>query len=394
MERNSCCIIYSNPKVSYDKSSSYKYVQHSDFFYLTGLRVADLVMVMMKRGDKTEEILFMEEPTDFRRRWESDVLEVDNAKEISGINRICWKKEFPEFLKEAMLSVAYYYAYYFPGNKQEGLGFHNRKATAVKRKYSQLRKMNVVPLIHQLRVIKSDEELNLIRTSIQITEIAYQKMMDNLKDFTNERDIELFLEFEMKRNGASGFAFDPIIASGKNACILHYSNNNQKLDKKELILIDIGATYSNYHTDITRVIPFGSNLSKRQKEVYQAVLKVYHKAEEYISPGKSITDINSYVARAIESELIALGLLSEKEILLQDKKRPAYKQYYMHGASHFLGLEVHDVGSRNLPLQKNMVITLEPGIYIEKEGIGIRLENDLLITDDGCENLTAKIPFY
>ena len=393
MENHSVMVMYSNPSFHYSLSASFKYRQNPDFYYLTGLNFPDIILVLVKNSEgDSEEILFIDEPTDFKRQWESDVLEVDWAEDCSGINNVQMNKDFNSHLS-AFLKLKTLYFYSFEKNGSNGIDFHNRKAASLKRKFTGRKFENILPEIHRLRTIKQSSELFMIRSAIETTANALSLVRANLERFSNERDIELYLEYVMKSNASSGFAFDPIIASGKNACVLHYNHNDGELNSGDLLLMDIGASFGAYHADITRTIPLGGAVSARKTEMMKAVEEVYDKGESFIQAGVSIKEINAFVAAEMEQQMLRLNLLTHSDIKNQKKGNPAYRKYYMHGASHHLGLEVHDVGDRDMPLQPGMVITLEPGIYVKEENIGIRLENDLLITENGMENLSAAIPY-
>ena len=234
----------------------------------------------------------------------------------------------------------------------------------------------------ELRLVKEPEEIELIQKAISITNDAYIKVLKSVKPNIKEFETEAVITHEFLKQGASGHAYEPIIASGKNACILHYIENDETCKSGDLILFDFGAEYANYAADLSRTIPVDGTFTKRQKDVYNAVLKVQKEAIKLYIPGNSINTINSKVEKLIEIELIKLGLFTKEDVKNQDKDNPLFKKYFMHGTAHFLGLDVHDVGSKTEAFKENMVLTCEPGIYIEEEGIGVRIENDIIVAKE------------
>jgi Xaa-Pro aminopeptidase len=246
--------------------------------------------------------------------------------------------------------------------------------------------------MHDLRAIKSQAEIDQLQVANTITEQAFKRVLNFVKPGVKEYEIEAEYLHEFVRNGSKGFAYTPIIASGANACVLHYIENSDVCNDGELLLMDVGAEYGNYNADMTRTIPVGGKYTKRQKDVYNAVLRVQREAMKLLIPGNTLPEYQKEVGRLMESELLGLGLLDKTDVKNQDPRNPAYKKYFMHGTSHHIGLDVHDVGNIYKKLEKNMVFTIEPGIYIQEEGIGIRLENDVVITDDGLHDLMRNIP--
>jgi Xaa-Pro aminopeptidase len=246
--------------------------------------------------------------------------------------------------------------------------------------------------LHALRVIKSQAEINVIKQSIEITKEAFLNVAKDLRPGKKEYEIEAELTYHFLRKGASGHAFHPIVASGKNACFLHYIENNQECKDGDLLLMDFGAEYLNYASDCSRTLPVNGKFTERQKEIYQSVLSVFKYARGLMKPGTTINKFHHKVCEKLEQEHLKLGLYTHEDIKAQDPASPMWFKYYMHGTSHFMGLDVHDVGSKDQEFVPGMVLTCEPGIYIPEEGIGIRLENDILITPDGNEDLMADIP--
>jgi Xaa-Pro aminopeptidase len=261
-----------------------------------------------------------------------------------------------------------------------------------KDKYPAHQYRKAAPIMHDLRAIKSQAEIDQLQVANTITEQAFKRVLNFVKPGVKEYEIEAEYLHEFVRNGSKGFAYTPIIASGANACVLHYIENSDVCNDGELLLMDVGAEYGNYNADMTRTIPVGGKYTKRQKDVYNAVLRVQREAMKLLIPGNTLPEYQKEVGRLMESELLGLGLLDKTDVKNQDPRNPAYKKYFMHGTSHHIGLDVHDVGNIYKKLEKNMVFTIEPGIYIQEEGIGIRLENDVVITDDGLHDLMRNIP--
>jgi Xaa-Pro aminopeptidase len=250
----------------------------------------------------------------------------------------------------------------------------------------------LAPFMSSLRAIKSAHEIELLQKACDITEKGFRRILKFVKPGITEYDIEAELIHEFIRNRSRGFAYQPIIASGANACVLHYIENNAVCNEGEVILLDVGAEYANYNSDMTRTIPVSGRFSKRQADVYHAVLRVMKGAVELLRPGTVIPEYHKEVGKIMESELVGLGLIDKTDIKNQDPKNPAYKKYFMHGTSHHLGLDVHDIGNIYRKIEKNMVFTIEPGIYIREENLGIRLENNIVVQEEGMKDLMKNIP--
>ncbi len=388
---NSCVVLWGNPIFNHNENTHFPFIQNKNFYYLTGIRVPNAVLVLVKRKNSVEECLFIPEPTLFRKQWDSNVMDASQATDISGIKEIYWTENLSKWLKNfELFSLNVLTGIY--KNSEPGIQFHNQKAGWLKRLLKTNYVESVIPIMNKLRMVKEPVELELIQQAIEITGFGYKKLIQQLPNCKSEKQLHWFLIDEFNRNGANGMAFDPIIASGKNATVLHYVENSADLAPNDLLLLDIGAEYLGWNADMTRVIPINGIMTKRQSDVFDAVEKAYKHSLTQLKPGMSITDLNKITAKAIAHQLVVLGLISEKEANENDAKIPAYRRYYMHSASHFLGMEVHDVGGRNEPLTEGMVITLEPGIYINEEKIGIRLENDLLIGKNSVSELSGHIP--
>jgi Xaa-Pro aminopeptidase len=324
--------------------------------------------------------------------WEGKKLQKEDASKLSGIKNIMWEFEFERQLERLIPKFDYLYI----NLEEEGIFLkHSGKnvvfANKLKERYPAIQVKSITPLIHKLRLVKHTEEIDLIQKACSITKTAFEEVLKTIKPGQFEYEIEATLISNFIKKGANGYAYEPIVASGKNACTLHYVYNDKKTEKNDLVLMDFGAEYGNYAADCSRTIPASGKFTKRQKEVYESVLKVFKEVKKLFIPGNTINDINTKTNKLIEKELIKLKLISKEDIKNQTKENPAFKRYFMHGTSHFMGLDVHDVGTKDIKLEKGMVLTCEPGIYIEEESIGIRLENDILV-DDKPIDLMEDIP--
>ena len=395
MPNASLLVLYGNPNFYFNPSTHFPFRQLPDFYYLTGINYPDCALIIYKESsDNSTQILAIPEVTEFKRQWDSDLLEESVANTLSGIDSVAFIHNIKDVLLELQNKIELLFVYKLKQNdRHPGIFFHSRKAAFIGRMFPNIKKSGINDIIHKLRMVKEEEEILRIQNAIEITAEALNYCLSKLDKYSTEKQFELDLYNAFLENGADGHAFDPIIASAGNATILHYISNANKIVKGQLLLADIGARIFQYNADITRVVPFVS-ITSRQKEVFNAVFRVYNSSLNEITLGMTLVDVNKLVASYIQDELLSLGLITQKEICDQKASMPAYRKYYMHSASHFLGLEVHDVGARDLPLQENMVITLEPGIYIKEENIGIRLENDLLITNKGAKELSSEIPMH
>lgn len=380
----SLAVLFSNPIQNYNADSSYPFVQNSDFFYFTGIEQSQCILILFPDSieKSNREILFIKKTDTKTRIWEGELLSEDQAKSISGIENISFIEEFD-----------FYFNLLRAGVKQKVyLGCRDLKGDTINNNYREL--MENYPFLdfdllsklsNPLRVVKEDEELKYIKEAIQITKIGLNELRNTDIQNLYEYQVESILTAAYLRNKSRRHAFLPIVAGGKNATILHYINNDNKLNPGDLVLIDTGAEYGNYNADITRVYPVSGKFGSRQKDVYLSVLSCLEMSMNEVKPGISLKELNDKIALYVKRELKYLGLINTT--LNND-----FKQYYMHSGSHFLGLDVHDVGGRDTVLKPGMVITIEPGIYIRDEGIGIRLENDVLVTERGFNNLSAEIP--
>lgn len=389
-------ILFSNDIMPTNADGTMRFKQQSDLFYLTGIdQEESIVLLAPDHPDETlREILFLRETNEEIAIWEGHKYTKEEATAASGIQRIEWSNQFLKILQHVIFEAEYIYL-----NTNE----HLRASTEVetrdarfikwcKNKYPLHKYERLAPLMHRLRALKSETEINLIRTAAEITEKAFRRILSFVKPGVYEYEIEAEIIHEFLRNKATGFSFEPIIASGFNACVLHYISNKEVCKEGDVLLMDFGADYANYSADMTRSIPVSGKFSKRQKDVYNAVLRVQREAMKMLTPGNAIPEYHREVGKVMESELLGLGLISQTDIKNQNPAYPAYKRYFMHGTSHHLGLDVHDYGHIYRAFEEGMVFTVEPGIYIREESLGIRLENDVVIRKDGVEDLMENIP--
>ncbi|MGC8824684.1 MAG: aminopeptidase P family protein [Bacteroidales bacterium] len=393
----SALILCAQDRMPKNGDQYFSYRQDSNFYYLTGLTVPGCVVIICPDHPdyRLREVVFIEKTSEHDRTWIGEKLSLEEAHDISGIENVRWIEDFEEVLNQVMLHVS---AVFLTLRSERTVWYALNTADfrlyrRLSERYPLHHYQDAQPLLTRLRLIKEKEEIEQIEQAIGITKKAFYEVVNVLEAGIHEYELEAVISAEFIRNGLVHHAFEPIIASGRNACILHYTRNNSVCNDNELVLIDFGAEYNNYCADITRTLPVNGRFTPRQLQVYNAVLELMQQAMQITRKGKSIIQIQQEMEPYISDALIELDLLTDDEIReKEDTEMPAYKKYFMHGISHFLGLDVHDVGSKDEILQAGMVITCEPGIYIPEENIGIRLENDLLITDHGVVNLSESIP--
>ena len=396
LKPNSAAIIVSNDQFPKNGDQFYPFRQSSDLFYLSGIEQEKTIIVIFPDApyEKYKEMAFVIKPNKLLETWEGKKLTREDATKISGIENIYFEEQFESIIAEVMVYAenVYLNRNEYPKFQTDVLNREIRFSNWVIEKFPNHKFERLAPILWSLRIKKENEEIELIKKAVDITEKAFHHILKIVKPGIHEFEIEAEIDFVFKKNRANGHAYDPIVASGKNALSLHYTTNNDVCKNTDLILFDFGADYANYAADLSRTIPVNGRFTKRQKEVYKAVLRTLKESMKLFKPGCTIDIINEQTGILIEKELIDLGLLTLKEIKKQDKSNPAYRKYFMHGTSHFMGLDVHDVGHKFTAFEKGMVMSCEPGIYIPEEGIGIRLENDMLITEDGSINLMKEFP--
>lgn len=396
MKPNSIAVFQSNDEMPRSADSYHTFRQNPDLFYLTGIDQEKTILVLFPDCVREEmrEVLFIRKTNETLITWEGHKYTIEEARETSGIEQIHWGDQFWSIFPGLM---------FLAENCYLNLNEHGRMPYPVldremrfvhelQHKYPLHHYHRSAPIMHELRAIKSPIEVALIRHACNITEKAFRRVLQFVKPGVWEYEIEAEILHEYLINRATGPAYPSIIASGGDSCILHYVDNNKQCKDGDVLLMDFGADYANYAADLTRTIPVNGSFTERQADVYNAVLRIKNEATQMLRPGITLNDYNEEVAKIVESELISLGLLDKKEVANQDKKKPLYKKYFMHGTSHFLGLDVHDVGHRYRPIEAGMVFTCEPGIYIKEENLGIRIENDILVTDDKPIDLMENIP--
>lgn len=396
LKPGSIAVFNSNDIMPSNADGTLAFKQNSDLYYLSGVDQEESILVLFPDASKKEnrEILFVRETNSEIAIWEGAKLTKDDATSVSGISNIQWIQDFERIFKTIVPEAAHIYL-----NTNEHLRQSNKVQTREDRfrtwcmeTYPLHKYERSAPHLHRLRAVKEPEEIQLIKQACDITESAFRRLLGFIKPGVMEYEIEAELWHEFIKNRSQGPAYSMIIGSGFNACVLHYISNNAECKSGEVILMDFGAEYANYASDLTRCVPVNGKFTKRQKDVYNAVLRVMRQASAILLPGIFMDDYHKRVGEFMEKELVDLGLITMKEIKAQDPAWPAYKKYFMHGTSHFLGLDVHDVGLWNEPVKEGMVFTCEPGIYIREENLGIRIENDLQITKTGQLDLMASIP--
>jgi Xaa-Pro aminopeptidase len=397
MAANTLAVFNSNDIYPVSADSTLPFAQHRDILYLSGVDQEESILVLFPNASNPahREVLFLKETSELIAIWEGEKLTKQTAFETSGIQTVYWLQQFPTIFKQLMAEAQGMYL-----NTNEHLRANTEVETRedrfikqVKQDYPAHQVHKAAPIMHKIRSIKHQIELELMQTACNITEAGVRRLLGFIKPGVWEYEIEAELAHEFLRKRSKGFAYTPIVASGKNACVLHYIENNQQCQDGDVILLDVGAEYANYSSDLTRCIPVNGRFTARQKAVYNAVLHVKNEATKLLVPGTMMAEYHKQVGLLMEEQLVNLGLITMDDIKNQDPAWPAYKKYFMHGTSHFLGLDTHDVGLWHEPIAANMVFTVEPGIYIPAEGLGIRLEDDVVVRASGAPfNLMGNIP--
>lgn len=397
MYSNSIAILVSNDVMPNNADDVMGFAQNNDLFYLSGINQDETILVLCPNAYKEENqiILFIKEVNEHTKLWDGDFLTKEEARAISGIKNIKWTHEFEKTLQLFAFEADTLYLGHNEHIKRvtnEMITRQDRMIQWCKEKYPLHQYERAAKITRELRPVKSEEEIALIEKATAISVKGFERLLKAVKPNIKEFELEAELIYEVVKNGASRHAFRPIIASGKNACALHYNTNDAICNENDMILVDFGVCYANYNSDTTRCVPVNGTFSARQREVYASVLHCLKEGSKLLKPGINHSDYEKQMAGLIEQELIKLKLLTPEAIASQNPDYPAYKKYFMHGTAHHLGLDVHDVGLYSRPFEKGMVLTCEPGIYIPEEGIGCRLENDYLITEDGNRNLSEALP--
>ena len=397
ISKGGIAVFNSNDIYPISADSTMPFQQHRDIFYLTGIDQEETILLLFPdaKNTKHREILFVKKTNNHIKVWEGEKLSMKKAANISGIKTVLWtddfKKLFTKLLKEAK-------SIYINTNEHYRANIETQTREDRFIEWSKLnfpnhphKKSNLI--LQNLRSIKHNEEISQIKKAIDISEKGFRRVLSFAKPGVWEYEIEAEFSFIFIKNCSKGFAYSPIIASGYNNNTLHYTQNNSQCQSGDLILMDVGAEYGNYSSDITRTIPVSGRFNSRQRAVYDVVLKILEESMQLLTPGTLIKEYNMEVGKLMTSALIDLGLLDKNDSMLTDLKNPAYKKYFMHGISHHLGLDTHDYGLIEEPIQPNMVLTVEPGIYIPAEGFGIRIEEAVVVQKKGVPlNLTKSIP--
>jgi Xaa-Pro aminopeptidase len=398
LKPKSLVVVNANDIMPTNADGTMAFRQNNDLFYLTGVDQEETRLVLFPDhpDPKFREVLFLRETSELIEIWEGHKLTKTEAEQTTGITQkqVYWTHQFEQIFGQMIFEAE---NVYLNTNEHTRAGIivqtqDARYIDEFRQKYPLHNLQRLAPLMHQLRAIKAPQEIALLQTAIDITEKMFRRLLTFIKPGVWEYEIEAEMLHEYLMNRSRGAAYTPIIASGANACVLHYIDNSAQCQDGDVILLDIGAEYANYNADMTRSVPVNGRFTERQRAVYDAVLRVLNESKQMLRPGNLWDEYHREVGKIMESELISLGLLDAHDVAKQDPDAPLYKKYFMHGTSHFLGLDVHDVGNKYRRMEPGMVFTVEPGIYIPAEKLGIRLENNVVITESGCDDLMANIP--
>ncbi len=396
MKSNTIAIFNSNDQMPRSGDQFFPFRQNAGLYYLCGIDQEETMLVLFpdcpKDGHK--EVLLIKRTNEHIAVWEGHKYTKEEARAASGIEKVLFLDEAEQVLNELILLSEGIYLNINENDRylSEVETRDLRYAKYLRNRYPAHALYRAQPMMKKLQMVKSQFEVDVIQHSVDITGKAFRRVLEFVKPGVWEYEVEAEITHEFLRNRCEGHAYTPIIASGKNACVLHYVENNRQCQNGDVLLMDFGSEYANYAADLTRSIPVNGQFTDRQRAVYNAVLRVLKEARAMLVPGNILEEYHKEVGKVMESELIGLGLISREEVARQDPDKPAYKKYFMHGTSHHLGLDVHDLCLRYEPFRAGMMFTCEPGIYIPEENLGIRLENDILITDDGPIDLFRSIP--
>jgi len=394
----SVAVFTANEPMPRNGDEFYPFRQQSDFFYLTGINEENAYLLIAPDYpiEDLREILFIEPYDEVKATWQGEMLDNAKATELSGVKTVKGSDAFWSFMNDIALSgyadTIFLNSYEYPKYECAVETIQKRFVKQVKERYPMHNYGRTAPILNALRMIKSEDEIAITRQACDITAKAFRRCLETVKPGMNEYEVQAEIEYIFKKNNASGHAYAPIIAAGKNACCLHYCKNQSQLNDGDLILFDIGCELKNYSSDLSRTIPINGKFTERQKDCYNAVLRVMKEITKLYHPGGTINEINETTYKLMEQEMIKLGLFTAEDVKNQNPDKPLYKKYLMHGMSHHIGLDVHDSIDKFKPFAPGMILTCEPGLYIREEGIGIRIENDLLITDGEPINLFEELP--
>lgn len=396
LKPGSLAVLNSNDIMPTNADGTMPFRQNNDLLFLSGIDQEESILLLFPDfyDPKYREILFLKETNEHIAIWEGHKYTKEEAIETSGVSTVMWLTEFEGVFNTLMAEAEFVYL-----NTNE----HIRAASKVEtrdarfmkwcqKEYQMHKYERIAPLMHELRAVKSSREIELLQHACTITEQGFRRVLKFIRPGVMEYEIQAEYMHEFLRNRSKGFAYEPIVASGFSACVLHYIDNNKECKDGDVLLMDVGAEYANYNADMTRSVPVSGRFTERQRKVYDAVLRVKNEAEKILIPGNVIPEYHKEVGKIMESELLGLGLIDNTDVKNQDPNWPAYKKYFMHGTSHHLGLDVHDVGNIYQKIKPGMVFTIEPGIYIKEENLGIRLEDNYVIQENGHLNMMENIP--
>lgn len=395
IEEDSLIILTSSPEYPRCGDTTMPFRQNSELLYLTGIDQEEtyLTIAPWHPNPQYREILFIKNPSPEKIIWFGHRFSKEQARELSGIQTVMFTEQFPDILQDLMCNSKNVYLH-LPENPRmrwEPITREHRFCKQLMEEYPLHNYRRIAPILYRFRCLKSEEELQTMARACDITTKAFMRAVKAIQPEKYEYEIEAELTYEMIRNGATTHSFAPIIAAGPDTCILHYIKNDKKMHDGDLLLMDFGAEYANYAGDATRTVPVNGKFTPRQKEIYNSVLTIYKETIPLFKPGMTIHKINDFVFKRMDEELQKLGLLTAEDIKNQDPAWPAFKKYYMHNTSHFIGLDVHDVGERDWAFQPGMVLSCEPGIYVAEEGIGVRIETDVVVGENPI-NLMPDLP--
>lgn len=387
-------VFNSNDLMPKNADAFYRFKQNSDFFYLTGVDQEESMLILFPDApeERFKEILFLRETNEYIAVWEGEKLSKEQGTETSGIKNVLWNSQFESTLA---LLMNYCESVYLNSNENDRSGSEvptkdKRFALELRQKFPLHEFERSAPIMGKLRSVKSEIEIALIQKACDITDKAFRNVLKSIMPGMMEYEVEAEIISTFLRNRATGHAYDPIIASGANACVLHYVENNRECKNGDLLLLDFGAEYANYAADLSRTIPVNGRFTERQKEVYNACLLVHNEAKKLIRPGITLNEFNNEVQQVMQGALTDIRLIDKNAD--EATKKSLTQKYFPHGTSHFLGLDVHDIGHRYGKIEENMCFTIEPGIYIREEGIGVRIENDIIVRQSGNIDLMKNIP--
>ena len=398
LPHKSVAVFTANESMPRNGDEFYPFRQQSDFFYLTGINEENAFLIIAPDyPDETmREVLFIEPYDEVKATWQGEMLDAEQAKALSGIKTVKGSDAFWMTLNDIVFSgygdTVFLNSYEYPKYECNTETIQQRFVKKIKALYPMHNYGRTAPILNALRMVKSEDEIAITQQACDITAKAFRRCLETVKPGIYEYEVQAEIEYIFKRNNATGHAYAPIIAGGKNACCLHYSKNQSLLDDGDLLLFDIGCELKNYSSDLSRTIPINGKFTPRQADCYNAVLRVMKEITKLYRTGGTINEINETTHRLMEQEMIKLGLFTAEDVKNQDPNKPLERKYLMHGMSHHIGLDVHDSIDKFKPFAPGMILTCEPGIYIREEGIGIRIENDLLITEGEPINLFEGLP--